>query len=275
LPEVKPELATALAFDRLIRRGAAAEAIPLAGALVLRHSALPDVHHLNALMLDAPAQLGADDVVALADHWLGDRRHRHVVFDDCDAGERIAAELADAGWERRRTLFMTFAGDPAAIIGDGRAREVSEVELRGLQRAGLAEAVSPVDARRGLLAQLAAAQDALRAGTPARGFGAGEDGELQSMATLFLGADVGGRRVAMVDEVGTLILHRQRGLARAAVSAAVGAALSWGAELIVVTADADDWPQLLYARLGFEPAGRQVTLTLRGRAGSDSSPAAV
>ncbi len=47
----------------------------------------------------------------------------------------------------------------------------------------------------------------------------------------------------------------------------------WGAELIVVPADADDWPQLMYAGLGFEPLGRQVTLTRRlraGRAGSES-----
>jgi hypothetical protein len=66
------------------------------------------------------------------------------------------------------------------------------------------------------------------------------------------------------------------------VCAAVAHAGRWGAELIVVPADADDWPQVMYARLGFAPAGRQVALTRRlrrpaagragraGRAGSDS-----
>ena len=69
--------------------------------------------------------------------------------------------------------------------------------------------------------------------------------------------------MATVEEVGTLIAHRGRGLARAVVLAAVAYAARWGADLIVVAADADDWPQLMYARLGFAAIGRQVTLTRR------------
>jgi hypothetical protein len=49
---------------------------------------------------------------------------------------------------------------------------------------------------------------------------------------------------------------------------AIAAAVAWRADLIVVPADADDWPQLMYARMAFVPAGRQVTLTRRrGSAG--------
>ena len=55
----------------------------------------------------------------------------------------------------------------------------------------------------------------------------------------------------MIEEVGTLASHRERGLAKAVVSAAIRSAGEWGADLIVVPADADDWPQLLYAKLGF------------------------
>ena len=102
-----------------------------------------------------------------------------------------------------------------------------------------------------------------RAGTPALTLGAGDGDGLHSMATVFLSEQPDGTRVAMVDEVGTLTAHRQRGLARAVVSAAVVTASEWGAELIVVPADADDWPQLLYSRLGFAPVGVQVALTLR------------
>jgi ribosomal protein S18 acetylase RimI-like enzyme len=61
--------------------------------------------------------------------------------------------------------------------------------------------------------------------------------------------------VAEVCDVGTHPSHRGRGLARAVVTAAVAAARGDGADLIVVTADADDWPRQLYARLGFEPVG--------------------
>jgi GNAT superfamily N-acetyltransferase len=116
------------------------------------------------------------------------------------------------------------------------------------------------------VARLVTTQSRLRETTPCRCFGAAEPGgELASMCALFLDADVRGRRVATVEEVGTLAAHRRRGLARAVVNAAVLHAVGWGADLIVVPADADDWPQLMYAALGFAPAGRQVTLTWRAR----------
>jgi hypothetical protein len=254
-----------LRIDRRVRERAAAEVIPLAHGVVVRHPELWDVHYLNALVLDAGAPSTATGVVALTDRWLGDLGHRHVVFDDEDAGERTAAELQTGGWERRRTVFMVFAGDPRAVRADARAREISGADMEKLQLAGLREEVPAATLRSGLAERLALTQRALRAGTPARCFGAGIHGGLQSMCTLFCDEDVGGRRVAMIDEVGTLLAYRRRGLARAAVGAAIGAAAAWWADLIVVPADADDWPQLMYAGMGFVSAGRQVTLTRRGR----------
>jgi predicted GNAT family acetyltransferase len=66
----------------------------------------------------------------------------------------------------------------------------------------------------------------------------------------------------MIDEVATLRPHRERGHGRAAIVAALAVALDAGRDPIVVPADADDWPQLLYAKLGFEPIGRQLSFTL-------------
>jgi predicted GNAT family acetyltransferase len=60
---------------------------------------------------------------------------------------------------------------------------------------------------------------------------------------------------AQVENVATLRAHRRRGLARAAVSLAVDAALAMGHELVFIVADADAWPRELYARLGFDPIG--------------------
>ena len=68
----------------------------------------------------------------------------------------------------------------------------------------------------------------------------------------------------MVESVATLPDHRERGLAKAAVGAALRAAADWGADLIAVPADADDWPQLLYASLGFVAAGRLLTFLRTG-----------
>jgi predicted N-acetyltransferase YhbS len=90
------------------------------------------------------------------------------------------------------------------------------------------------------------------------------------MCTLFLDEDVRGRCVAILAEVATLPDRRGRGLARAVVLAAVDGAARSGADLIVVAADAEDWPQLMSARLGFAPVGRQVAVTRRLRRRSDS-----
>lgn len=259
------DLRDALAADRAIRRRAALQAIPLPQGLAVRHPGLHDVHYLNAVLLDAGRErIDADDAVALAERWLGDLRHRHLVFDDADAGERAAAELSRGAWERSRMVFMAFAADPAAVAGDPRARRISEPEMQRLQLAGLRAEAPEVDARNGLVVRLVATQSRLRSTTPSRCLGAGESGEpLASMCTLFLDPDVNGRQVATVEEVGTLPAWRGRGLARAVVQAAVAEAGRWGADLIVVPADADDWPQLMYATLGFEALGRQVAFTRR------------
>jgi GNAT superfamily N-acetyltransferase len=263
---VTETLAAALRVDRRIRERAASEVIPISEGVVVRHPELWDVHYLNALILSAGAPAATTAVVDLADRWLGDLRHRHVVFDDAAAGERAAADLPV--WERRRTSFMVFTGDPDKVPRDPRARPISDAEMEALQLAALREEVPEAAVRSGLAERLAATQRTLRAGTPARCFGAGEAGRPQSMCTLFADEDVGGRRVAMVEEVVTLVAHRGRGLARAVVGAAILAALAWEAELIVVPADADDWPQVMYGGLGFVPVGRQVSLTRRcGSAG--------
>ena len=257
--------ALARAVDLAVARRGCREAVEIPGGWALRHPALPTVYHLNLVHLSGSATgLGADDLVRLADRWLAGCGHRRVTLDDATAAEALAPELTARGWERGRTLFMALAGDPARALVDPRAREVSDAELVALQRATFAQDTDVVGEHPGLPARLADAQSALRAGTRAIGFGAGEHGDLASMATLFLDPDVGGRRVALIDQVATLRDSREQGLAKAAVSAAVRAAGAWDAQLIALPADADDWPQLMYASLGFIPVGRQLTFTRRG-----------
>lgn len=153
---------------------------------------------------------------------------------------------------------MALGSDPQAALIDPRARVLSEEQLRAVQHATLGEDDFGPLTSPGLIDRLVEAQAALRA----LGFGAGPGDVMVSHGTLFCEAEPTDRRVAMIDTVGTLRASRQQGLAKAVVSAAVRAAGEWGADLIVVPADADDWPQLLYARLGFAPLGRQVGFTL-------------
>lgn len=259
------ELQRALELDRRVQLRAAGRKIEIPEGWVVLHDQLANVHTLNLLILEAPLpkKTDAPALVALAERWLGHLDHRFVRIDDGPAGERLAPELMAAGWQRDRTVFMVLHSDPRAALRDPRARPVSEDELDALMVANFEHYDYGLEASPNLVRQLVDAQTAMREGTYTLRFGAGEDGGLQSMCMLFLDPDIDGVRVAMVEQVATLPAYRERGLAKATVSAAIAAAGEWGADLVTVPADADDWPQLLYAKLGFEPVGVQVSFTLR------------
>jgi GNAT superfamily N-acetyltransferase len=268
---VETELGAALAFERLVRRRGAQRAVELDGGLVVLHDGLKTKYHLNALLLDAPLRPGldADAIMRLADEHLGHRGHRHVVLDDGPAAERLAPGFLDAGWTIERIVYMSWCREADRPPRPGVAREISDAEAREHQLAFSAEeqasAPSPdglVGAvERSLVGTLVAGQQALRAGTMARCFGAGENGQLAASCVLFLERDRGG--IAMIDEVGTLSAYRRRGLGRAVVAAALDSARASGCTPIVIPADHDDWPKRLYARMGFEPLGIQASFTRR------------
>lgn len=254
-------LATALAFDRSLRTRGARRTVALPEGVVILHDDLRPVYHLNSVMLDAPLRAGLDaqGIIGLSERWLGHLRHRHVVLDDDDDARAVAPEFVRAGWSMQRTVFMALGADADRPPRPGVAREVDNATLRALELRLIGED-PPLGAGPGFAEILVAAMDVLRDATRARGFAAGEDGELAAACTLFLEHDRGG--TALVDNVGTLRAHRRRGLARAVVTAAVDLARSEECEPIVIPADADDWPKNLYARMGFVPLGVQVSFTL-------------
>jgi predicted N-acetyltransferase YhbS len=240
----------------------ASESIP--GGWCHRHERVPLVRHLNAVCLRRCPS--ADGVEAVAERWQAGLPHRHVVIEDPEPAERLAAELDARGWARERVVLM--AADPAAVHArrDPRAREVDEAALRALEQRVFAEDAPRT--RSELPSQLAEAQRLLRAATDVRRFAADDGRMLASMATLYLDPDVGGVRVALVESVATLRAHRERGLGTAVVSATLAAARSWNAALAAVVTDADDWPQVWYAGLGFAPVRRHVAYVRGGSGGT-------
>ncbi len=259
------DLAAALAFDRGLRARAAQQTIELPEGLVVLHEPLRSMRYLNALILDAPLpeSFGPDEVAGLADVRLGHLTYRSVVLDDAPAAERLVPELQRRGWTVERTLFMRWRSAAETGIPVHLAREISEHELRTLQREihredqGGASAVAEA-----LSATLIAGQDAIRATTRARCFGAGAAGAVSASCTLFFDRPAGEGGLALIDEVGTLRAQRRRGFGRAVVAAALEAARREGCDPIFIPADAEDWPRGMYERMGFEPLGTQVTLTL-------------
>lgn len=264
------EFALALELDRRVAAAGADKTIAIPAGQVILTPARSQIRFLNELVLDSPLTLDATALRALAERWLGHLPYRFVRVDDQAAGERLAPELAAAGWVRGRTVMMTRRAGSAAELPapDPRARESTPAEHEAVMLAAFEESDYGVDYSPELPRRLVDAQLAILSNTESRTFGAGEDGGLQSMCGLYLDPDVHGVRMGMVEQVGTLTSHRERGLAKAVVSAAMAAAVEWGAELLTVPADQDDWPQIIYAALGFEAAGVQLHFTLR-----DAGPA--
>jgi GNAT superfamily N-acetyltransferase len=257
---VDSNLATALAAERAIVRRAVTGAREIDGGWVVRHPPLPDVWHLNRVHLTGGLARVDDgsSLEGLVARELAGVPHRRVTLDDSDAAGRVWPALEDRGWRRERAVVMVARlGSVAPPVAP--AREISAAALADFQPLAFADDAAVTAISGELPSRLATAQAVLRSGTEWRAFGAGgSTGLPASTATLYLDPDVGSRRVAFVDQVATLRAERERGLARAVMAAALHAAFEWNAGLVTLFADADDWPQVFYASLGFETVGRQT-----------------
>jgi hypothetical protein len=168
------DLAAALSADLAARLRACPESVAIDDGWVIRNPSLGAVHQLNAIVLGTsaalnPAAYDADAIDALARRWQAELPHRCLEIDDERAAERLAAGLAERGWERQRTLFMALRSDPSASLRDVRGRGLSEEELGLLQLACLRQEVVGPSVSDTLPALLADAQAMLRTTTPSPG----------------------------------------------------------------------------------------------------------
>jgi ribosomal protein S18 acetylase RimI-like enzyme len=262
-PSGTPERDELLAFELGLDERVCDEVRPMPWGRLFLTPSLPLVWDANWIALEREG-LALEEVVAIADEALGGAGYEHRtvgVLGEAD-GKRLAAELeADLGrwpgWAVERDRYMVWRGAEEAEFD---AREVGGGEIEDLRReiaieqtapnlAHLAEAtavqLSELDRRYGL-----AAGD--------RWFAAPAEGEPLSCCRLLQGG-----RISQVEDVATLARGRERGLAKAVVRAAIAAARADAADTIFLIADAADWPQLLYGRLGFETVGELTVLRRR------------
>jgi predicted GNAT family acetyltransferase len=140
----------------------------------------------------------------------------------------------------------------------GLAREVDAATHRAAEAATIRE--EPYGRDEDVVRQLVGMRAALAAAVPVARFFVGTvDGVDAAVTTLYADGTA-----AQVEDVATLRDYRRRGLARAAVSAAIDAAVEMGHRFVFIVADDDDWPKDLYARLGFDPIGRAWSFTRPG-----------
>jgi ribosomal protein S18 acetylase RimI-like enzyme len=238
------ELERALAFMDGLDDRAASRVEEYRWGVALFHDDLPNVHDLNYVRVTEPGA-GAQEIVDEADRLQEELDHRFVRT-DLD-GELLASGFADEGYEVQRHVVMLLRGDPDRA-SEARVEEVDDELLRD----AWAETIRlyPWGEDEEVVRQLVAARSVYAAANDVRRFAVLDDGAPVAWCELYAGEGIG-----QVEDVATLPAYRGRGYARAVVLHAVAESRAAGHDLTFLVADADDWPQQLYRKLGFEPAG--------------------
>lgn len=235
-------------------RGRSTSVVPVPGGVAVLNADFPRSHDHNKLIVTSAVD---PDVLAdAAERVLGGAGLQHRLIDVHDAGlaERLGPGLAARGYTGAPDVLMAATG-PATKALD---RAIEVVEL------GLAERMAAASAswrrERPDYDDVTVEQLGRRLATVAAA----------ARATFFAVRDASGQVVARTDlyerdglaqieDVMTEPGARGRGLASRLVLHALEQAREGGAEVVFLTADADDWPQKLYQRLGFTEVGLTAT----------------
>lgn len=208
---------------------------------------LPLRHDSNFLYADRlTEETTADELAAEADRILGGARYGHrVITCPGDEAERLADGFRRLGWTIDHHLVMVRRRPAEREVDTSEVVEVDEPALRAFREAftrsypwGTPEVARQLSVWKRMI------------GGAARFFAVLEDGAPVAATDLYLSD-----HEAQVEDVATLETHRGRGHASAVVLRAVEEARAAGAEFVFLAADAEDWPQHLYRRLGFDDVG--------------------
>jgi ribosomal protein S18 acetylase RimI-like enzyme len=242
------ELARIVAMSRWAAAATATRVEPWRFGSAIFTDDFPRRYDSNFLRVDVPiGDATAADLATEADAVQSSLLHRELVFEDAEDGARVAPGFRELGYLVDEAVVMVQREDVAAD-GDVVAFEVDADRLRPIVVATRLENAATTVQDAEMLADFRVVA-AERAGT--RYFAAELDGVLASYCELR--AHDG---LAQIEDVNTLAAWRNRGAGRAVVLAAAAAARAARADLVWLAADADDWPQQLYAKLGFLPVGR-------------------
>lgn len=232
----------------------AAERIePFAYGTAVVQETLSLVHDLNFLRLERGSP-GADELAAAAEAIQGAAGCRHRSVDvEGSAEERLAPGFAGLGWESDRFDVMVARRTPDRPRDTASVEEVGADELRPVWAAGIR--AEPYGGREEVVEQLVEHHAVTARAVPTRYLAARVGGEIASYCELYERDGA-----AQIESVVTLEPFRGRGLASALVLRALAEAQ---AGLVFLVALRDDWPRLLYRRLGFDDVGRYTRFIRR------------
>ncbi len=227
---------------------------------------IPLVWSANWLLIER-AGMSAAEIADLADQVIGGAgmEHRTVLIRDVEAAARLGAEFEALGWDAERDVSMEWRGAPERD-SEVEVEEVGQAEIEQLRRELIRDGLPISGAQtRETVSQLLEWDRRLGTAGGDRWFVARADGEPAAGCRLLSRDGIG-----QVEDVGTLPAARRRGLGRAVTLAAAEASAADGNRLTYLGALADDWPRLMYERLGFEVVGEVIYL--RRRPPSVASP---
>ena len=214
----------------------------------LIHRRLELVHDLNYVIVERVDGADVEALDAEANRIQGEAGigHRRINVDVQAAADRFAPAFAAAGYTAERFVVMVHRRPPGRRVDTSGVREIDWTQLRPAREFELRQqawATAP-----GLISQILAKHELTASCISTRYFGALVDGGVVSSCELRTESDI-----AQIETVETLEAYRRHGLSRAVVSAALEAASAY--DFVFLVADANDWPQEFYRRLGFEPVG--------------------
>jgi GNAT superfamily N-acetyltransferase len=241
-------LARMLDFVRTALMRSAEEVRSISAGLVITAPALPTVWSVNQLRVTEP--LDFDALIELADRELAGTGYRHVVVEHQASGPELEVAFRQAGWKVERDLLMVLAdgpdrgGDTSVVVDAG------EDEVMDVMRRWHLEDADPIPDE-DETTQLVEYNRREGRAQAARLLGVrSSDGQLVAIAQLRSDGST-----AQVEDVFTVPEARGRGYARAMLTRAIELARAAEHELIFIIADDQDWPKLLYRRIGFRPVG--------------------
>jgi ribosomal protein S18 acetylase RimI-like enzyme len=218
----------------------------------------PTRYDSNHLWLDGPATgASAEAIAGEADRILGGAGllHRKIIVVREAEGVRLGLGLGERGYQVARDVTMALQAEPDADVDTSAVEVVDFATARpAIETANAREPYGTSDE---VVRQLTDYKGKLEREIGCRFYVARADGRIAAFCELYV---IDG--IAQVEDVNTLEEFRGRGFAKAIVTAAARDARDEGCDLVFLFADRDDWPQQMYAKLGFRPLGHSTEFTL-------------
>jgi uncharacterized protein (DUF952 family)/GNAT superfamily N-acetyltransferase len=267
LPRPDDALGRALALSLSLRTRRAAEVRDVPGGVAVLDPRFRYSRDDNRLVLGEPVDAGT--VARTAAEVAADADWPHLAATLTGPGaHEVARELAGRGWRAEELLVMARPATPAPP--GRRAEPVDQQEVHDLWERSWRRDLPPSEARLDeLVAQLIGREHRNDRVVAVTDLAVREAGRVVSAGQLRVDG-----ATAAFESMNTDPAARGRGHGDAVLAAALDRAADRGCDLVVLEADATDWPRHWYARRGFVPVGSVWEVSVpRAQAGAttDSS----